>query len=95
MAIINHQRCYFLSGDSFGEERLQDGRGKTKVCVWGGGRVWSKQQKVSLSQFNQDHDDEDEDEEMFDCGLRVKSIQSVYRPDPRAAGGARLPLTDL
>lgn len=75
-----------------GEVARWEGKDKG-VC--GGGRVWSKQQKASLSQFNQDHDDEDEDEEMFDCGLRVKSIQSVYRPDPRAAGGARLPLTDL
>lgn len=28
MAIINHQLCYFLSGDYLGEERLGDGREK-------------------------------------------------------------------
>ncbi len=31
MAIINHQLCYFLSGDYLGEVRLRDGREKAKV----------------------------------------------------------------
>lgn len=31
MAIINHQLCYFLSGDYLGEERLRGGRERAKV----------------------------------------------------------------
>ena len=39
MAIINHQLCYFLSGDYLGEERLRDGRGRAEVIRVG--RKWS------------------------------------------------------
>lgn len=47
MAIINHQLCYFLSGDYLGEERLQDGTGKAKVCM-GSGLVVGCQVQVAL-----------------------------------------------